>query len=118
MEIGVREILESIAGVVMTLLSLVWRNLNGEIKASKVIAEAAVPRKEFVELMDRQEASRKEFRESLVKLFERTEAHERRDNEAFQTVTRDFTQGMNSLRDSMFQNTREILKEMNGKADK
>lgn len=129
MEIGIREILEAVGAILMGLLTIVWRNLNGDIKAAKEIAKAAVPTEQFLRYQESTDVARKEFRESLVKLFERTESHERRDDEAFKTVTRDFTAGMNALRenitasgntlrDQMWQGQREILKELNGKADK
>lgn len=118
MDIGLREVLEIIGTIIMGLLTIVWRNLNGDIKASKAIAEAALPRADFTRYIEATEATRREFRESLGKLFERTEQHERRDDEAFKVVTRDFTLGMNALRDTIWQGQREILKELNEKADK
>ncbi len=129
MDIGWRDIADIIGVTIMGLLTLVWRNVNGEIKAAREIAKAALPSAEFREYVERTEGARKEFRESLVKLFERTEAHERRDDEAFKSVTRDFTAGMNAIRENLTQNSnalrdqiwqgqREIMKELNGKADR
>jgi len=118
MDLNWRDIADIVGVAIMGLLTIVWRNLNGEIKAAKSIAEAALPNAQFMAYVERTEAARKEFRESIVKLFERTEAHERRDEEAFKMVTRDFTAGMNALRDTIWQGQREILKELNNKADK
>lgn len=118
MDIGIREILEATGAILMGLLTIVWRNLNGDIKAAKEIAKAALPTEQFVRQQETTEGARKEFRESLIKLFERTETHERRDEEVFKSLTRDFTLGMNALRDQMWQGQREILNQLNNKADR
>lgn len=118
MEIGLRELLEGLGAIIMGLLSIVWKNLSGDLKATKILAEAALPRADFIKSMTDLETGRREFREGQIKLFERIEQHAKEDTVRFETLTKDFNGAATRITDAMHENHTEILKALNGKVDK
>lgn len=118
MDIGVREIAEITGGAIVGLLTIVWRNLNGEIKAAKAVAEAALPRADFLEQMERLEQGRREFREVQIGMQVRIEAHIREDAIRFELLTKDFNGGMSRIVETINKNHTEFLREMNTKEDR
>jgi hypothetical protein len=118
MEIGLREIAEAIGGIIVGLLSIVYRNLVGEVKAAKAVADAALPRADFVQAMSALEKGRQEFREGQIKLFERMELHTEVDTAKFESLSKDFNGGLNRIADTMNELHIETLRELNKKADK
>jgi hypothetical protein len=75
-------------------------------------------KEEFKDYLDEASESRKNLRDSIVKLFEKMEGHEKLDSERFQVLTKDFNGGLQSMRDLLYTSKLEILREMNGKVDK
>jgi hypothetical protein len=118
MDIGLREVAESIGGVIVGLLTLVYKNLSGEVKAAKAVADAALPRADFVQTLNSLEQGRKEFREGQINLFKELAIHAREDSIKFDTLTKDFNGGMTRITDTLHELHGEVLKELNMKVDK
>lgn len=53
----------------------IWQHLNGDIKAAKAVADAAVPREDFKGYVERMERARVEFRENVQQLFKELGEH-------------------------------------------
>jgi hypothetical protein len=118
MDIGLREVAEAIGAIIVGLLSIVYKNLIGEMKAARAVAEAALPRADFLQAMSALEQGRREFRDGQIKLFERMELHTLDDARRFEALSKDFNGGMSRITDTMHQLHAETLTELNKKADK
>ena len=98
-------------GILVMLLSWWGKNLQEEVGRR-------LSKEEFKVYLDETTRSRQELRDSIIKLFERAESHERSDVERFERLTKDFNGGIQSMRDILYTSKLEILRELNGKVDK
>jgi len=98
-------------GVLVMLLSWWGKTLSDDVRKR-------LTREEFKVYLDEATRSRHELRDSILKLFERAESHEKSDVERFERLTKDFNGGLTSMRDLMYTSKLEILRELNDKVDK
>jgi hypothetical protein len=64
------------------LLAWVWQRINGDIKAAKAVADAAVPREEFKGFVERMIKSEENHRSDIKELFGNLALHFKDDKEA------------------------------------
>lgn len=101
-------------GAITGLLTIGWwwvRGISDDMKTK-------LSKEEFTSYLEDAKQSRTEIRETLIKLFEKAEAHEKLDAARFENVIKDFNGGLQSLRDTLHTSKLEIFDRINSKADR
>ena len=101
-------------GGVTVILTILWwwvRSVSDDMKTK-------LSREEFASYLQDAKASRNEIRETLVKLFERADNHEKLDAVRFESVIKDFNGGMQRLSEKISDTQVNILTKLNDKMDK
>lgn len=101
-------------GAVGGLATILWwwiRQVADDMKAK-------LSREEFKSYLDETSSSRRELRDSIIKLFEKMEAHEKLDAARFEGVVKDFNGGVQRLSEKISDTQVNILTKLNDKADK
>lgn len=75
-------------------------------------------KEEFASYLADAKQARTELRDTLIKLFEKMENHDKLDVARFEGVVKDFNGGLQSLRDTLHTSKLEIFDRINGKADR
>lgn len=97
--------------LLMSIMGVMGKGVLDDMKAK-------LSREEFKSYLDDAKGAREELRTSIIKLFERSENHEKLDASRFELLTKDFNGGIQSMRDLLYTSKLEILKELNDKVDK
>lgn len=101
-------------GALTCLLTILWwwiRGVSDDMKAK-------LSREEFKSFMEDIVRSRTEFRDNFIKLFEKSEQHEKFDAARFEILTRDFNGGLNRLAEKISDNHIQVLTKLNDKQDR
>ena len=98
-------------GVLIAILGWWGKSIVDDMKTK-------MSKEEFKSYLDDASESRRNLRDSIVKMFERIESHEKLDGERFQTLTKDFNGGLARITDTLYQSKLEIFDRINGKQDK
>jgi hypothetical protein len=97
--------------ILITILGFLGKNVIEDMKTK-------LSKEEFAVYLQDAKQSRNELRESIVKLFEKMENHDKLDSARFEIITRDFNGGLNRISEKISDNQVQLLRELNGKADK
>jgi|SRR5689334_302116 len=97
--------------ILITILGFLGKGVIEDMKTK-------LSKEEFAAYLQDAKNGRAEIRDTLIKLFEKAEQHEKRDTERFDLITKDFNGGLQSLRDMLYTSKLEIFEKINGKADK
>jgi len=97
--------------IVIGILGYLGRGLMEDMKTK-------LSKDEFASYLQEAKTSRGEIRDSIIKLFEKMENHDKLDAARFESIIKDFNGGINRLSEKLSDNQLQILREMNGKADK
>lgn len=106
-----RDIATGVLGVLVLIIGYLWTTTVAEMKTK-------LSKEEFASYLDEAKQSRNEIRETLIKLFEKMESHEKLDASRFEGVVKDFNGGLTSIRDALNTSKLEIFDRINGKADR
>jgi len=83
-----------ITTVLLSIMGILWS------RTTKQIDEKA-DRRELATAIDEAKQFRQEQRDNMLRLFERAEAHDRKDADRFEQLTKDFNGGLNRLADQI-----------------
>ena len=75
-------------------------------------------KEEFASYLQEAKQSRGEIRESIIKMFEKMENHDKLDAARFDAIVKDFNGGLARITDTLYQSKLEIFDRINGKQDK
>ena|SRR5689334_2113576 len=75
-------------------------------------------KEEFAAYLTDAKTSRGEIRDTLIKLFEKMENHDKLDAARFEGIVKDFNGGMQRISDNLNTSKLEIFDRINGKADR
>ena len=106
-----RDIATGVLGILVLIIGWLWVSTVTEMKSK-------LSKEEFKAYLEDASESRKNLRDSIVKLFEKMENHEKLDASRFEVVIRDFNGGMARLSEKMSDNQVQILTQLNGKQDR
>ena len=98
-------------GVLVAIIGYLYKQMADDMKAK-------LSREEFKAYLDDASGSRKELRESIIKLFERMENHEKLDAARFEVITKDFNGGVGRLAEKINDVQVNILTQLNTKVDR
>ncbi len=98
-------------GVLVAIIGYLYRQMADDMKAK-------LSKEEFKVYLDEASGSRKELRDSIIKLFEKLESHEKLDAIRFESVVKDFNGGVNRLSEKISDTQINILTQLNTKIDK
>lgn len=105
------EVATGVLGLLVTILGYLWVTTVNEMKSK-------LSKEEFKAYLEDAAESRKNLRESIVKLFEKMENHERLDATRFELLTKDFNGGLQRLSEKLSDNALQILTQLNEKQDR
>jgi hypothetical protein len=98
-------------GVLVTILGWLGKNMADDMKAK-------LSKEEFSSYLADAKQSRSDLRESIIKLFEKMENHDKLDASRFDGIIKDFNGGVSRLSEKISDVQVNILTQLNGKADK
>ncbi len=101
-------------GLIGALATILWwwiRQVADDMKTK-------LSREEFAGYLQDAKQSRSELRESIMKLFNNQENHEKLDAVRFDSIIKDFNGGINRLSEKIGDVQVSILTQLNGKVDK
>ena len=101
-------------GLIGALATILWwwiRQVADDMKQK-------LSKEEFKTYLDEASGSRKDLRESIIKLFEKMDNHDKLDSVRFESIVKDFNGGVNRLSEKINEAQISILTQLNGKVDK
>lgn len=98
-------------GVLISILGFLWKTMADDMKTK-------LSREEFKSYLDEASESRKNLRDSILKLFEKMEGHEKLDAVRFEVLTKDFNGGLGRLSEKLSDNQVQLLTQLNTKVDR
>lgn len=106
-----RDIATGVLGILVLIIGWLWVSTVTEMKSK-------LSKEEFKAYLEDASESRKNLRDSIVKLFEKMENHEKLDSARFEVLTKDFNGGLNRLSEKLSDTQVQILTQMNTKKDR
>jgi len=97
--------------ILVGILGFMGKNVLDDMKTK-------MSKEEFASYLQEAKTSRSELRDSIVKLFEKMENHDKLDAVRFEGIVKDFNGGLARMTDTLYQSKLEIFDRINGKADK
>ena len=101
-------------GLIGALATILWwwiRQVAEDMKAK-------MSKEEFKNYLEDASRGRNELRDSIIKLFEKMESHDKLDATRFESIVKDFTGGINRLSEKIGDAQVNILTQLNTKVDK
>mgnify|MGYP001559212639 CR=1 FL=1 len=106
-----RDIATGVLGILVLIIGYLWKTTADDVKAK-------MSKEEFKAYLEDASESRKNLRDSIVKLFEKMDNHEKLDQVRFDVIVKDFNGGINRLSEKISDTQVQILTQMNSKQDK
>lgn len=106
-----RDIATGVLGILVLIIGYLWTTTAADVK-SKLSKEA------FESYLEEASNARRELRESIIKLFEKLENHEKLDGMRFEKVIGDFNGGMTRISEKISDNQVQLLTKINEKQDR
>ena len=106
-----RDIATGVLGILVIIIGYLWKTTADDVKAK-------MSKEEFKAYLEDASESRKNLRDSIVKLFEKMDNHEKLDQVRFDVIVKDFNGGINRLSEKISDTQVQILTQMNSKQDK
>lgn len=106
-----RDIATGVLGILVLIIGYLWTSTVADMKTK-------LSKEEFKSYLEEASESRKNLRDSILKLFEKLEGHEKLDAVRFEVLTKDFNGGIQRISEKMSDNQVQILTQLNGKQDK
>jgi len=106
-----RDIATGVLGILVIIIGYLWKTTADDVKSK-------MSKEDFKSYLDDAAESRKNLRESILKLFEKMDNHEKLDQVRFDGIVKDFNGGVNRLSEKISDTQVQILTQMNSKVDK